>query len=401
MKIALVCPASLPATQFGGIVFLAVDLAQEISEMGHNVTIYTTDLDFSNGSNKFNKKLPRIEKFEKFLINRTHVWFSLKLFFVNTSMSKEIENDKPDIIHTIGLRSFQSIIAWRVSKKLNIPLVVSDQGGLTTHPFLAESGFFLKTLYKIQDFFIKKIINDASVISVANEYEQKIFSSLNKKSRIEIIRNGVNLKKLVSKHNFKEKYQINSNFILFVGRFSKSKGIETLINAFSIVKNELKDSNIHLVIMGVDFGYQAEMEKLIKKLNLSEEIKVIKNPPRDDVISAYGESEFLVLPSQWELSPLVPLESFAFKKPVISTNSHGIPYTVQNNKNGILVEPENSFELSNAIVKLLNDSELREKLGLSGYNFVNEECNCVSMAKNSLKLYEDILEEMQNELNNE
>ena len=401
MKIAIVCPASLPATQFGGIVFLAVDLAQEISEMGHNVTIYTTDLDFSNGPNKFNKKLPRIEKFEKFLINRTHVWFSLKLFFVNTSMSKEIENDKPDIIHTIGLRSFQSIIAWRVSKKLNIPLVVSDQGGLTTHPFLAESGFFLKTLYKIQDFFIKKIINDASVISVANEYEQKIFSSLNKKSRIEIIRNGVNLKKLVSKHNFKEKYQINSNFILFVGRFSKSKGIETLINAFSIVKNELKDSDIRLVIMGVDFGYQAEMEKLIKKLNLSEEIKVIKNPPRDDVISAYGESEFLVLPAQWELSPLVPLESFAFKKPVISTNSHGIPYTVQNNKNGILVEPENSFELSNAIVKLLNDPELRNKLGLSGYNFVNEECNCVSMAKNSLKLYEDILEEMQNELNNE
>ena len=401
MKIALVCPASLPATQFGGIVFLAVDLAQEISEMGHNVTIYTTDLDFSNGPNKFNKKLPRIEKFEKFLINRTHVWFSLKLFFVNTSMSKEIENDKPDIIHTIGLRSFQSIIAWRVSKKLNIPLVVSDQGGLTTHPFLAESGFFLKTLYKIQDFFIRKIINDASVISVANEYEQKIFSSLNKKSRIEIIRNGVNLKKLVSKHNFKEKYQINSNFILFVGRFSKSKGIETLINAFSIVKNELKDSDIHLVIMGVDFGYQAEMEKLIKKLNLSEEIKVIKNPPRDDVISAYGESEFLVLPSRWELSPLVPLESFAFKKPVISTNSHGIPYTVQNNKNGILVEPENSLELSNAIMKLLNDTGLREKLGLSGYNFVNEECNCVSMAKNSLKLYESILEETQNELNDE
>jgi len=401
MKIALVCPASLPATQFGGIVFLAVDLAQEISEMGHNVTIYTTDLDFSNGPNKFNKKLPRIEKFEKFLINRTHVWFSLKLFFVNTSMSKEIENDKPDIIHTIGLRSFQSIIAWRVSKKLNIPLVVSDQGGLTTHPFLAESGFFLKTLYKIQDFFIRKIINDASVISVANEYEQKIFSSLNKKSRIEIIRNGINLKKLVSKHNFKEKYQINSNFILFVGRFSKSKGIETLINAFSIVKNELKDSNIHLVIMGVDFGYQAEMEKLIKKLNLSEEIKVIKNPPRDDVISAYGESEFLVLPSQWELSPLVPLESFAFKKPVISTNSHGIPYTVQNNKNGILVEPENPLELSNAMVKLLNDTELREKLGLSGYNFVNEECNCISMAKNSLKLYEDILEEMQTRLNDE
>ena len=64
MKIALVCPASLPATQFGGIVFLAVDLAREFGELGHDVTIYTTDLDFSNGSNKFNKKLPQLEKIE-------------------------------------------------------------------------------------------------------------------------------------------------------------------------------------------------------------------------------------------------------------------------------------------------------------------------------------------------
>ena len=65
MKVALICPASLPATQFGGIVFLAVDLAREISKIGHEVTIYTTDLDFSNGPNKFNKNLPRLEKFEK------------------------------------------------------------------------------------------------------------------------------------------------------------------------------------------------------------------------------------------------------------------------------------------------------------------------------------------------
>ena len=144
--------------------------------------------------------------------------------------------------------------------------------------------------------------------------------------------------------------------------------------------------------MGVDFGYQNEMFELIKKLDLSEEIMVIKNPSRDDVISAYGESEFLVVPSQWEMSPLVPLESFAFKRPVISTNSHGIPYTVENNKNGILVEPDNPVQLSNAIVKLLNNSELRKKLGLAGYNFVHKECNCITMSKNTLKLYENILQ---------
>jgi len=394
MKIALVCPASFPATQFGGIVFLAIDLAREISEMGHDVTIYTTDLDFSNGANKFNKQLPRIEKFEKFTINRTHVWLSLKLFFVNTAMSREIKNNKPDIIHTIGLRSYQSIVAWRISKKIKIPLVVSDQGGLTTHPFLNESGLFFKILYKIQNYFIKKIINHASMISAANEYEKDIFLNMSKKSQIKIIRNGVNLKNLVSKKNFKMKYNINSKFILFVGRFSKSKGIETLIDAFNIVNNKFLD--IHLVIMGVDFGFEKTMEELIIKFNLSKKILVIKNPPREDVISAYGESEFLVLPSQWELSPLVPLESFAFKKPVISTKSHGIPFTVKDDKNGLLVDPENPVQLAKAITKLLLDDNLRIKLGLSGYHFVHDECNCVSMAKNSLELYEEILKNNDN-----
>tara|TARA_Y100000741_G_scaffold364391_1_gene355270 strand:- start:65 stop:1258 length:1194 start_codon:yes stop_codon:yes gene_type:complete len=396
MKIALVCPASLPATQFGGIVFLAVDLAREISKIGHDVTIYTTDLDFSNGPNKFNKNLPSLEKFEKFKINRTHVWFSLKLFFINSSMLKQIEKDKPDIIHTIGLRSYQSIIAWRASRKLKIPLVVSDQGGLTTHPFLTQSGIILKILYKIQNYYIKKIINDSKAISAANEYEKEIFSNINKKLKIEIIRNGVNLETLVSKQNFREKYQIDSKFILFVGRFSKSKGIETLIHSFNIMKNENRIADTKLVIMGVDFGFEKEMEKLIKKFNLSDRILVIKNPPREDVISAYGESEFLVLPSQWELSPLVPLESFAFKKPVISTRSHGIPFTVKDDKTGILVEPENPQELSKAIIKLLLDDELREQLGMSGYEFVHEECNCISMAKNSLRLYEQVLQNNDN-----
>ena len=396
MKIALVCPASLPATQFGGIVFLAVDLAREISEIGHDVTIYTTDLDFSNGPSKFNKNLPSLEKFGKFKINRTHVWFSLKLFFINSTMLKQIEKDKPDIIHTIGLRSYQSIIAWRASKKLGIPLIVSDQGGLTTHPFLTESSIVLQILYKIQNYFIKKIINDSTAISAANEYEKEIFLDINKKSKIKIIRNGINLETLVSKQNFREKYQIDSKFVLFVGRFSKSKGIETLIHSFNIIKNEKEIVNTKLVIMGVDFGFEKEMEGLIKKFNLSDRILVIKNPPREDVISAYGESQFLVLPSQWELSPLVPLESFAFKKPVISTRSHGIPFTVKDDETGILVEPENSDELAKAITKLLLDHELREKLGLSGYKFVHEECNCISMAKNSLKLYEQVLENNDN-----
>ncbi|NDF36096.1 MAG: glycosyltransferase family 1 protein, partial [Nitrosopumilaceae archaeon] len=125
MKIALVCPASLPATQFGGILFLCVDIARESAKIGHDVTIYTTDLDFANNASTFNKDLPRLETHQGFRINRTHAWFSFKLFFVNPGMYFQLKKNKPDIIHTVGVRSFQSFISALISKKFKIPLVIS------------------------------------------------------------------------------------------------------------------------------------------------------------------------------------------------------------------------------------------------------------------------------------
>ena len=68
MKIAFVCPASLPATQFGGSMFLCVNISKKLSSIGHNLTIYTTNLDFANNTNTFNKKLPKNEKVENFII---------------------------------------------------------------------------------------------------------------------------------------------------------------------------------------------------------------------------------------------------------------------------------------------------------------------------------------------
>ena len=70
--------------------------------------------------------------------------------------------DSPDVIHTIGIRSFQSFIAAIIAKKKKIPLVISDQGGLTTHPDLNSGGVFKKILYKLQTPMIRFIINNSS-----------------------------------------------------------------------------------------------------------------------------------------------------------------------------------------------------------------------------------------------
>ena len=97
MKIALVCPASLPATQFGGIMFLCIHIAKKLSNDAHTLTIYTTDPDFGNNTNSFNRNLPREEKIENFTIKRSHVWFSIFLFFINPGIFKQMLSDNFDI----------------------------------------------------------------------------------------------------------------------------------------------------------------------------------------------------------------------------------------------------------------------------------------------------------------
>ena len=390
MKIGISCPASLPATQFGGILFLGVDIANELSNKNHEVTIYTTDLDFANNPKTFNKKLPREENIQNFKIKRSHVWFSIRLFFVNPGMYFRMINDQQDIIHTIGIRSFQSLIAALVARKKKIPLFVSDQGGLTTHPDLQTGSMWTRILYKIQSPMIRFIINQAKKIIVANEYEKKIFSELTDENKIEVVRNGINLENMKSSIDFKKKYAINHDYFLFLGRFHKVKGIDMLLEAINLIKNHPLMSNVKLVVMGVDFGFEGEMLKMIKEMGLDNMIKVIKNPPREDVIAAYKESEFLVLPSRWELSPLTPLEGFAFKKPTISTKAHGIPYTLHDRKDSILVETENYKELSDVIIELLNDKKKCAQLGMEGYLFVHKECNSKKMAQQVLNIYEKI-----------
>lgn len=399
MKIALVCPASLPATQFGGIMFLCVDIAREIAKAAHDVTIFTTDLDFANNPHTFNKKLPKLESIQGFKINRSHVWFWYQLFYINPMMYYEMKREKPDIIHAIGIRSFQTLIAALISKKYKIPLILSDQGGLTTHPDLTNSGVIKKILYRMQTPIIKFIIKQASYIIVPNEYEQKIFANYKDNSKIFVVKNGINLDNIYeNKINFKNKYGITQDFVLFLGRFNRIKGIDTLLHAWSIIAKESEIEKIDLVIMGVDFGFETEMKKMIRELKIEKNIRVITKPPRDDVLAAYSTCQFLVLPSRWELSPLTPLEGFAFKKPTISTNVHGIPHTIKDGENAILVEPEDHIGLAKAILELLRNDNMRQKYGAAGYTMVQEVCNSRIMGKSILHIYEQINKISQNHM---
>ena len=393
MNIALTCPASLPATQFGGIMFLCLNIAKILSKGDNKITIYTTDLDFANNSHTFNKNLPKEEKIENFTIKRTHVWFSFFLYYINPKMYSQMKHDNIDIIHTIGIRSFQAFVSALISKRKKIPLFISDQGGLTTHPDLSNSSLFKRLLIWIQKPLIKFIIRQATQVIVPNDYEKNIFLQFCESKKISVVPNGIDLDEFENiSNNFCSKYKINKKFILFLGRFHHVKGIDTLLQSIYELKNKKTFENILFVIMGVDFGYQSKMENSIKKLQLEKNIQVISKPSRDDVISAYYQSLFLVLPSKWELSPLTPLEAFACKKTVISTTAHGIPYTIKNMENCILVPPNDSLSLSKAIFDLVIKPEKCEQFGENGYNYVHSIANSKKMVENFFNIYSQHLQ---------
>ena len=392
MKIAITCPASLPATPFGGILIVAVNLAKNFNYLGHDVTIYTSNLNFKNKKMIFDKKLAEIDNSNGFTIKRSNVILKIFTYFVNPGLYFQLKNDKPDIIHVIGVRSFQAFIAALISKIEKIPMIATDYGGLTTHPEIKNGNLMKKFLYKLQSPMIKFIMNQSKKVIAANEYELKDFSNIVNTKEIKIIRYGIDFESLQSpKFNFKNKHQINGRILLFVGRFDYIKGIDILIEGFLKICFEKEFLDVKLIIMGSDFGFKNQMIDLIKDKNISNRIKIIENPDRDEVISAYHAAEFLVLPSRWELSPLTPLEGFACKKTVISCDIAGIPNVIKNEINGLLIKSENINDLTKSIKKLLKNENFCENLSIQGFKETRDVLNSKFMVKQFLETYAEVI----------
>ncbi len=162
--------------------------------------------------------------------------------------------------------------------------------------------------------------------------------------------------------NIQKKY---GNFILFVGRLVKYKGLEYLIRAMQQV------SNINLVIIG--HGPLAEqLSALVKSLKLNNKVFFEHNVA--DTKAYFHASQFFVLPSisTNETFGIVQLEAMACGKAIINTQlNNGVNILASHNAEAITVQPGSVKELSNAINKLLKDEALRTKLATNGYKKAN------------------------------
>jgi len=148
--------------------------------------------------------------------------------------------------------------------------------------------------------------------------------------------------------------------ILTVAGINPVKGLDTLIKALSLIQEDFK-----LTIIGSirDPTYMDRLSMMVESFNLKDKITFITDTVDNDALAShYASSTLFILPSRDEGLPVALLEALHFNLPVVATSVGGIPDVVEDHVNGLLVKPDDPFELAKAISSLLQNDQLRREL---------------------------------------
>ena len=154
----------------------------------------------------------------------------------------------------------------------------------------------------------------------------------------------------------------NTVRLLYLGRLVPWKGLKYLLAALS----RLNTTAWHLRMVGsiYDATHRAYLEGPTEKLGLTDRVEFVDRVSSgDDLASELRQADCLVLPSLQEGYPMVTLEAMAFGLPIIAINVDGIPEQITDGVHGLLVPPANRAKLKDALEQMIDDCQLRMRLG--------------------------------------
>lgn len=136
------------------------------------------------------------------------------------------------------------------------------------------------------------------------------------------------------------------------------KGIDTLIDAIPKIISETRNDNLLFIFAGP--GDNTSYIKKVQDLDIQRHCLFMGQLSRETTIQFMKAAELVVVPSFLENCPYVVLESMACGTPVIASNVGGIPEIIDDNLNGMLVNPGIPEVLANAVVNLITDRAMRK-----------------------------------------
>ncbi len=211
--------------------------------------------------------------------------------------------------------------------------------------------------------------------------------------RINVVHNGIEIFPAPSEKEEKmmrKKLELeNKKVLLFVGRLDQRKGAIFLVKAIKSLKQELGE-NFKCIIVG-DGPQKTQILEYINKNNLYRFFSFVSKVNYNNLRKLFYLCDLLVLPSLYEGLGLVILEAMASKKPVIGSNSGGIPEIIQHGNNGFLIPLGSIEKLMKAIKKILFNEDLARKMGENGYNLIQKKFTWDRAVKETLDIYRKIL----------
>ena len=278
-----------------------------------------------------------------------------------------IKKNKIEIVHTH--HRFPELIAVKIARAIGLKTIFSTHG-------------FVKGFQKMS-------FKSDVIISVSNSSTQFLIDYFNiEKEKIVTLYNPVKPSVKIDQNiveQFKKDHalQRNDRIILFVGRFIKDKGFDTLLKTFEILTSEI--NNIVFIAIG---NSDSQSVFLNKK---PESRKFIFLDSTGDINYLYAMADIIVLPSRSDTFPYVMVEAGIFKKAFIGGNTGGIAEFIEEGNNGLLVNPENPNELASKILFLLKNSLKANELGEKLFEKVNQLCNYNNYFSKLEKIYHKLL----------
>ncbi len=185
--------------------------------------------------------------------------------------------------------------------------------------------------------------------------------------------------------DFRQRFGIKRQFILYVGNVMRHKGIETLLEAFRLIRTS---TDLDLVLVGGSIRQDPALGALASDSGIAERIKELGRLKDDDLVTAYNAAEVLVMPSRYEGFGLPALEAMACGTPVLVSNAASLPEVVGDA--AIIFGVGNSRELADGLLRLMKEAALRQEMIRKGQERAKK-FTWTETAVRTLDLYQQII----------
>jgi len=225
-------------------------------------------------------------------------------------------------------------------------------------------------------------------IAVSEELKNRLLNEKYPEKNVVKIPNGVDIKLFYS-YDTKEKEKLRKSLELsdkkvfvYSGRLTGGKGLETLVEAMKLVAESVPTA--YLLLLG-DGEIKDKLKEEAKFYSVSDKVCFKGNV--DNVSEFLNVSDFFVFPSYSEGLPNSLLEAMACGLPVIASRIGGVVDVVEDGRSGILFEPGDVSGLASAMIRLIEDVELRQRLGIEARKKIVEDFSIDRVADRYIKLY--------------